>query len=80
MANINPNSTNYVHSHEPNTNDLHMAMDYNSVGQPVIRTVGGDIYNSINLPAGFGQIHKFGAVPPMSQNTNGTIWDETETT
>ena len=79
MGNLNPNSTNYVHSSEPNTNSLEMAMDYNSVGQPVIRTVGGDIYNSINLPAGFGQIHKFGAVPAMSQNTNGTIWDENDT-
>jgi hypothetical protein len=79
MGNLNPNSTNYTHSSEPNTNDLTMAMDYNSVGQPVIRTVGGDIYNSINLPAGFGQIHKFGAVPSMSQDTNGTIWDENDT-
>jgi len=79
MPNLNPNSTNYVHSSEPNTNDLSMAMDYNSVGQPVIRTEGGDIYNSINLPAGFGQIHKFGAVPSMSQNTGGTIWDENDT-
>jgi hypothetical protein len=79
MGNLNPNSTNYVHSSEPNTNSLEMAMDYNSVGQPVIRTVGGDIYNSINLPAGFGQIHKFGAVPSMSQNTAGTIWDENDT-
>jgi hypothetical protein len=79
MPNLNPNSTNYVHSHEPNTGDLTMAMDYNSVGQPVIRTVGGDIYNSINLPAGFGQIHKFGAVPAMSQDANGTIWDENDT-
>ena len=79
MPNLNPNSTTYTHSSEPNTNDLTMAMDYNSVGQPVIRTVGGDIYNSINLPAGFGQIHKFGAVPSMSQNTNGTIWDENDT-
>ena len=79
MPNLNPNSTNYTHSSEPNTNSLEMAMDYNSVGQPVIRTVGGDIYNSINLPAGFGQIHKFGAVPAMSQDTNGTIWDEDDT-
>ena len=54
-------------------------MDYNSVGQPVIRTVGGDIYNSINLPAGFGQVHKFGAVPAMSIDTIGTIWDENDT-
>ena len=37
MPNLNPNSTNYVHTHEPNTNDLTMAMDYNAVGQPVVR-------------------------------------------
>ena len=79
MPNLNPNSTNYVHTNEPNTNDLVQAMDYNAVGQPVIRTIGGDLYNSINLPAGFGQIHKFGAVPSMSQNTAGTIWDENDT-
>jgi hypothetical protein len=79
MPNHIPNSTNYEHSNESNLVNLHKAMDYNSVGQPVIRTVGGDIYNSINLPAGFGQIHKFGAVPSMSQNTNGTIWDENDT-
>ena len=79
MPNHIPNSTNYEHSSEPNLVNLHKAMDYNSVGQPVIRTVGGDIYNSINLPAGFGQIHKFGAVPAMSQDTNGTIWDENDT-
>jgi hypothetical protein len=38
MPNINPNSTNYVHSYEPNTNDLTMAMDYDQLGQPVLRT------------------------------------------
>jgi hypothetical protein len=79
MPNHISNSTNYEHSNESNLVNLHKAMDYNSVGQPVIRTVGGDIYNSINLPAGFGQVHKFGAVPAMSQDTNGTIWDEDDT-
>jgi len=39
MANYNPNSTNYVHSSEPNTENLVKAMDYNSLGQPVVRTV-----------------------------------------
>jgi hypothetical protein len=39
MANLNPNSTNYFHSYEPNTNDLTMAMDYNALGQPIIRTL-----------------------------------------
>ena len=37
MPNINPNSTNYVHSHEPNTNDLVQAMDYDPYGRPVLR-------------------------------------------
>jgi len=34
---------------------------------------------TISLPAGYGKIHKFGAVPAMSQDTNGTIWDENDT-
>jgi hypothetical protein len=37
MPNLNPNSTNYVHTYEPNTNDLSMAMDYNHLGEPVVR-------------------------------------------
>lgn len=37
MPNLHPNSTNYIHSYEPNTNDLTMAMDYNALGQPVLR-------------------------------------------
>ena len=40
MPNLNPNSTNYRHSYEPNTNDLTMAMDYNAAGQPILRTMG----------------------------------------
>lgn len=43
MGNINPNSTNYVHSYEPNTNDLTMAMGYNANGEPVLRTVTSGI-------------------------------------
>lgn len=37
MPNINPNSTNYFHSFEPNTNDLVHAMDYNALGEPILR-------------------------------------------
>ena len=37
MPNLNPNSTNYTHSSEPNTNDLVQAMDYDPSGQPVLR-------------------------------------------
>lgn len=37
MPNLNPNSTNYRHSYEPNTHDLTMAMAYDPYGQPVLR-------------------------------------------
>ncbi len=37
MGILNPNSTNYFHSYEPNTNDLTMAMDYNALGKPILR-------------------------------------------
>ena len=37
MGNINPNSTNYVHTYEPNTNDVSLAMTYDPYGQPVLR-------------------------------------------
>lgn len=37
MPNLNPNSTNYEHSWEPNTNDLVHAMDYDPYGQPILR-------------------------------------------
>jgi hypothetical protein len=38
MPNLNPNSTPYNHSFEPNTNDLVHALEYNSGGQPTLRT------------------------------------------
>lgn len=58
MANLNPNSTGYVHSNEPNTNDLHCAMDYLSTGEPALRVlttfsgniiVQGGISSNINI-------------------------------
>ena len=45
MPNLHANSTNYVHSYEPNTNDLTMAMDYNNSGEPIVRTLLGDEYS-----------------------------------
>jgi hypothetical protein len=47
MPNLNPNSTDYSHTYEPNTNDLTMAMDYSASGEPLIRVnnVGGVTYN-----------------------------------
>lgn len=41
MGNRNPNSTNYVHADEPNILNIHKAMEYNALGQPIIRTVSG---------------------------------------
>lgn len=37
MPILNPNSTDYVHPFEPNLSDLHTAMDYNALGEPVLR-------------------------------------------
>jgi hypothetical protein len=50
MGILNPNSTNYVHPAEPNLSDLHSAMQYNSLGQPVLRTLSG-FSDSTNLSA-----------------------------
>ncbi len=36
-----PNSTNYQHPHESHLLDLHNAMSYNSLGEPVLRTTSG---------------------------------------
>jgi hypothetical protein len=46
MPTLHPNSTNYVHSYEPNTNDLTMAMDYNSAGQPILRTADPQLHTT----------------------------------
>jgi hypothetical protein len=73
------NSTDYEHPQETNLLNVHRAMEYNAIGQPMLRTTGSSVIANINLPAGFGQIHKFGAVPAMSINTKGTIWDEDDT-
>ncbi len=55
MPNINPNSTNYVHSYEPNTNDLTMAMEYDLAGNPVIRVAA-----KLSGPSIAGQVSAFG--------------------
>lgn len=47
------NSTNYVHSDEPNLLNIHKAMDYNALGQPILRTMQG-------IGDGFGNADAFG--------------------
>ena len=72
------NTTSYSHPQESHLYSVHYAMEYNALGQPIIRTTG-DTYNwSINLSAGNieGQsfIEKFGRNDTMSGNIE-TIWD-----
>jgi hypothetical protein len=53
MPILNPNSTNYVHTSEPNTSDLTMAMAYDVDGKPVLRVdIGSDINinGNVNIP------------------------------
>ena len=53
MPILNPNSTNYQHTSEPNTSDLTMAMDYDADGKPVLRVdIGSDINinGDVNIP------------------------------
>ena len=51
MPNLNPNSTGYFHSYEPNTHDLTLAMAYNGQGEPVLRVGVSNIANSGNVAA-----------------------------
>jgi hypothetical protein len=56
MPNLNPNSTDYVHSHEPNTSDLITAMDYNASGQPVIRVASA---TDLQMPTSFASFDNY---------------------
>ena len=50
----NPNSTNYVHADEPNILNLHKAMEYNALGQPIIRVATGSSTSTSGIDA-FGR-------------------------
>lgn len=59
-------------------NNLHQAMDYNTSGEPVIRTLGGDTQWAINISTGnvtgVSYIEKFGMNIDVD-NSMETIWD-----
>jgi len=78
MANYNPNSTSYTHSFEPNTTQLTNAMDYNSIGQPIVRTTGSSYDWAINISSGntsgVSYIEKFGMNVDVDANKE-TVWD-----
>jgi len=68
MAYDRPNTTDYTHPQENNLLNVHKAMEYNSLGQPVIRTVGsGSNYSSAgNLD---GSRDAFGKLRVSEPNT-----------
>ena len=74
----NTNSTNYVHTDEPNILNVHKAMDYNQAGQPLLRTTGSIYDWIINISAGSvsgtSYIEKFGMNVDVDSNKE-TIWD-----
>jgi hypothetical protein len=78
MGNLNENSTSYVHSYEPNTNDLTMAMDYNNDGEPVIRvSLGGEdvtITGDVTIPGSIEISNDEGNPIP----THTHLYDENE--
>jgi len=79
----------YIHPQDWPINNLHTAMEYNDNGDPVLRvsqyTGSGSGFNASGMPfylqVAMGKIdgmsfnHKFGAVPSISQNTTGSVWD-----
>lgn len=79
MPILNPNSTNYHHPWEPNLSDLHHVMEYNALGQPVLRTtlkVGQtDAFGRIRMSTPFtlgDYKHLYGLDPNFIDNiTNG---------
>ena len=60
-----PNSTNYSHPHESHLLDLHNAMSYNSLGEPVLRTTSGamitsnDAFGRLRVSTGFTIFESF---------------------
>ena len=78
----------YEHPLDKALKDLHNSMEYNTDGDPVLRVstytsgVGASasglpFYLQVaqgNVP-GYSFNHKFGAVPELSNNSTGTVWD-----
>lgn len=56
------NTTNYVHPDEPNLLNLHKAMDYNTAGQPIVRTLNSG--NTI-----FGEPYSIPLIPAIQINS-----------
>lgn len=73
------NSTNYVHPQESNLLDLHKSMEYNVLGQPILRTTLGptasDAFGRFRVSAPFtlfDSFHRYQDNAKISQYTTGT--------
>ena len=79
MPNINPNSTNYTHSSEPNTNDLVQAMAYDPEGKPVVRIDDTSLQHTSSDRA---KVSDFEVVffNTFQFDKESDVWDESTTT
>ena len=75
MPNLHPNSTNYTHTFEPNTNDLTMAMGYDSAGRPMIRTGNFNLDISRGKVPGHTNVFIGGRNRSVANNTEATCWN-----
>jgi hypothetical protein len=73
------NSTNYVHPNEENLFNLHKAMDYNAVGQPILRVAGSEVFGSINIALGnvdgMTQVFRHGYNNNFANGAEESYWD-----
>lgn len=79
MPNNIPNSTNYEHPNEPNLVNLHKTVEYNALGQPVVRTSTGlpvthTSYNALRTSEQY-----IGFYNSFQHSKELDVWDEQET-
>ena len=74
MPILNPNSTNYSHTWEPNLADLHLTMDYNAGGQPVLRTNNFMLDVARGAVPGHSIVFISGRNRLVPTNTEASIW------
>ena len=74
----NDNTTSYVHADEPNLLNIHKAMEYDSAGQPILRTTASTFEGGINISngslTGVSYVEKFGRNDSLTANIE-TVWD-----
>lgn len=70
------NSTNYIHPREPNLNELHRAMDYDTAGQPQLRTNNFILDVSAGRVPGHSIVFISGRNRLVPISTEITIWEQ----